>query len=64
MGKKGPNVVYKLEKETRDRHFPEYNGGKGSHPRKSTPVTRDRFKLNYDSINWEYTGKSFIKSSN
>ena len=26
MGKKGPNLVHKLDKETRDRHFPEYNG--------------------------------------
>ena len=64
MGKKRPNVVHRLDKETRDRHFPEYNGGKGSHPRTSTPITRNRFTNNYDSINWEYTGKSFIKSSN
>jgi len=52
MGKKGPNLVNKLDKETRDRHFPEYNGGKGSHPRKSTFSSRETFKLNYDKINW------------
>ena len=30
----------KLDKETRDRHFPETNGGKGSLPRKSTKSSR------------------------
>ena len=60
----GQNLIPKLDKKTRDRHFPESNGGKGSHARKSTPDSRDAFKDNYDSIDWEYTGKSFIKSGN
>jgi|TARA_R110000803_G_scaffold33059_2_gene72539 hypothetical protein len=64
MAKKGPNLIHKLDKETRNRHFPEYNGGKGSHARKSTVKSRDVYKSNYDAINWEYTGPSFIKSGN
>ena len=28
---KGPNLIHKLPKKDRDRHFPESNGGKGSH---------------------------------
>ena len=51
-GKKGPNHVHSLDKETRDRYFPEYNGGKGSHARSSTKTTRQRFEDNYDKINW------------
>ena len=51
-GKKGPNHVHTLDKETRDRYFPEYNGGKGSHARTSTKTTRQRFEDNYDKINW------------
>ena len=52
MAKKGKSLVHKLDKETRDRHFPEYNGGKGSHARKSTPSSREVFKSNYDKIDW------------
>lgn len=44
--------VHKLDKATRDRHFPELNGGKGSKPRKSTGDTRDNFKKGYDAIDW------------
>ncbi len=32
--------LHKLDKATRDRHFPESNGGKGSKPRTSTSETR------------------------
>jgi hypothetical protein len=49
---KGPNLIHKLPKKDRDRHFPESNGGKGSHARKSTQETRDAFKKNYDAIDW------------
>jgi hypothetical protein len=52
MAKKGTNIIHKLDKETRDRHFPEYNGGKGSHARKSTASSREVFKSNYDKIDW------------
>ena len=40
----------KISKETRDRHFPELNGGKGSKRRKSTAESRKRFDENYDKI--------------
>ena len=52
MTKKGTSLVHKLDKETRDRHFPEYNGGKGSYARKSTASSREVFKSNYDKIDW------------
>ena len=42
----------KIDKKTRDRHFPESNGGKGSRPRKSTKTTRETYKNNYDAIDW------------
>jgi hypothetical protein len=42
----------KIDKKTRDRHFPEFSGGKGSHPRKSTGETREAFKKGYDAIDW------------
>lgn len=61
---KGPNLIHKLNKETRDRHFPESNGGKGSHARKSTVESRTVYKSNYETIDWSYSGKSFIKSGN
>ena len=51
-GKKGPNHVHSLDKETRDRYFPEYNGGKGSGPRTATKISRKLFQNNYDKINW------------
>ena len=50
-GKKGPNHVHSLDKETRDRYFPEYNGGKGSMPRTSSKTSRQRFEDNFDKIN-------------
>ena len=40
----------KLDKETRDRHFPELNGGKGSLPRKSTKSSRQAYSDNWDRI--------------
>lgn len=40
----------KLDKETRDRHFPEYNGGKGSRARKSTAQSRKAYADNWDRI--------------
>lgn len=46
------NHIRSLDKATRDRHFPELNGGKGSKPRKSTDATRDAFKKGYDAIDW------------
>jgi hypothetical protein len=36
MASIGKNMIHKLDKATRERHFPESNGGKGSHARKST----------------------------
>jgi len=40
----------KLDKETRDRHFPELNGGKGSRARKSTQASRKAYADNWDRI--------------
>jgi len=40
----------KLDKETRDRHFPELNGGKGSKPRNSTAQSRQAYKDGWDRI--------------
>jgi hypothetical protein len=48
----GKNMVHKLKKKDRDRHFPESNGGKGSHARKSTTETKEAFSKGYDAINW------------
>jgi hypothetical protein len=42
--------LHKLDKATRDRHFPESNGGKGSKPRNSTAESRKKFADNYDKI--------------
>jgi len=60
----GKNMIHKLDKATQSRHFPEFNGGKGSHARKSTKSSRESFKSNYDEIDWSYKGKSYIKSIN
>jgi stalled ribosome alternative rescue factor ArfA len=60
----GKDLIHKLDKETKDRHFPESNGGKGSHARKSTANSRETFKSNHDKIDWSYNGKSYIKSDN
>ena len=51
MSKKKP-LLAALDKKTRERHFPESNGGKGSHARKSTPESRNKFKDAYDAIDW------------
>ena len=40
----------KLDKATRNKHFPEKNGGKGSAPRTSTAETRKKYEDNYDKI--------------
>jgi len=40
----------KLDKETRDRHFPELNGGKGSKPRKSTADSRKAYSDGWERI--------------
>lgn len=40
----------KLDKQTRDRHFPELNGGKGSRARKSTAESRKAYADNWDRI--------------
>ncbi len=65
---KNKGLLHKLDKKTRDKHFPEHNGGKGSHARKSTVESREVYKSNYDAIDWSYSpsssGKSFIKSGN
>ena len=50
MAKK--NMLHKLDKETRNRHFPESNGGKGSKPRTQTSETRAKYKSMYDQIDW------------
>jgi len=41
---------HKLDKETRDRHFPEFNGGKGSRPRVSTAQSRQAYADGWDRI--------------
>lgn len=48
----GKSMIHKLKKEDRDRHFPEYNGGKGSHARKSSKEVRTSYSKGYDAINW------------
>ena len=52
MTSKGPNMIHKLDKATQNRHFPEFDGGKGSHPRSSTRETREVYKDNFDAIDW------------
>ncbi len=42
--------LHKLDKATRDRHFPESNGGKGSKPRNSTAESRKKYQENWDKI--------------
>ena len=44
------DLRHKLDKETRRRHFPEMDGGKGSRQRQSTPESRKRFEDNWDRI--------------
>lgn len=40
----------KLDKATRDRHFPESNGGKGSKRRTETNESRKKYQENWDKI--------------
>jgi len=61
---KNKGLLHKLDKKTRDRHFPEHNGGKGDHNRTSTKESRKLYRSNHETIDWSYTGKSFIKSGN
>ena len=42
--------IHKLPKKDIERHFPEKNGGKGSHARKNTKSGREAFRANYDRI--------------
>ena len=42
--------LHKLDKATRDRHFPESSGGKGSKPRNSTAESRKKYHDNWDKI--------------
>ena len=44
------DLRHKLDKETRKRHFPEMDGGKGSRQRQSTPESRKKFEENWDKI--------------
>ena len=44
------DLRHTLDKETRKRHFPEMDGGKGDKPRPSDKDSRQRFKDNYDRI--------------
>ncbi len=50
MAKK--NLLHKLDKEPRNRHFPESNGGKGSKSRTQANETRAKYKSMYDQIDW------------
>jgi len=42
--------LHKLDKATRERHFPESNGGKGSKRRTETAESKKRYEDNYDKI--------------
>ena len=46
----GKGYLDQLPKADIERHFPEKNGGKGAHARKSTAESRQRFRNNYDLI--------------
>ena len=42
---------HKLDKETVNRHFPEYDhGGKGSHARRYNSASKSAYAEGYDSI--------------
>jgi len=46
-----PDMRHKLDKETAERHFPNWtHGGKGQHARKSTAQSRAAFRDNWDRI--------------
>tara|TARA_R100000935_G_scaffold22749_1_gene41789 strand:- start:785 stop:946 length:162 start_codon:yes stop_codon:yes gene_type:complete len=49
---KHKGFIHKLPKKDIERHFPEKNGGKGSHARNTTVSSRKLFKSNFDSIDW------------
>ena len=42
--------LHKLDKATRDRHFPESNGGKGSKRRTETNESRKKYQENWEKI--------------
>ena len=42
--------LHKLDKATRDRHFPEANGGKGSKRRTETNESRKKYQENWEKI--------------
>ena len=44
------DMRHTLDKKTINRHFPEYNGSKGQHPRRSTKSSRDAYSVGYDRI--------------
>ena len=44
------DLRHKLDKETRKRHFPEMDGGKGSKPRRATEETRKAYAEGWDRI--------------
>ena len=46
-----PDHRNKLDKETVNRHFPEWDhGGKGSHARRYNPASNAAYQSNYDRI--------------
>ena len=45
------DIRHKLDKQTANRHFPEYDhGGKGSHARKYDSASKSAYLDNYDRI--------------
>ena len=42
--------LHKLDKATRDRHFPEASGGKGSKRRTETNESRKKYEDNWEKI--------------
>ena len=44
------DLRHKLDKETRKRHFPEMDGGKGSKPRRAAEETRKAYAEGWDRI--------------
>ena len=45
------DIRHKLDKQTANRHFPEYDhGGKGSHARKYDSASKSAYSNNYDRI--------------
>ena len=45
------DIRHKLDKQTANRHFPEYDhGGKGSHARKYDSAAKSAYLDNYDRV--------------